>query len=532
MFIDEGFLKNAKKIASTQPQNSEAKVPAIRRENFDCHIEISVTPYKTDESSDIYRIIKTIKKSVLLKETGNEIITIPDNLKNDTYKIYEFDADLFKTFDSIYEFCNNLQYISTNIELKLEIKISEVNGSSISVKFEKYGDRYKITKNRLFLYSNYNYSFNSSFIKLCMFLGLYKNGIPFVRWMNRNDIKFLLDINYNRDDLEKLYPVHILNMEKFLDLCVIKKITYMDIDSEQAFKSVIPIYGSKTFSEDDMSHLEITYKIYEFDADLFKTFDSIYEFCNNLQYISTNIELKLEIKISEVNGSSISVKFEKYGDRYKITKNRLFLYSNYNYSFNSSFIKLCMFLGLYKNGIPFVRWMNRNDIKFLLDINYNRDDLEKLYPVHILNMEKFLDLCVIKKITYMDIDSEQAFKSVSPIYGCRTFSEDDMSHLEITYDNIFSDTSKIGADNIIYADTYYDNTYSMYFIDPIYNEGSSCYCYVCIVFELSTEIMNTFLKNELETDITDEIDFSSNIIDPYEYARIHEEMIKQLYYKK
>jgi hypothetical protein len=97
---------------------------------------------------------------------------------------------------------------------------------------------------------------------------------------------------------------------------------------------------------------------------------------------------------------------------------------------------------------------------------------------------------------------------------------------------IFSDTSKIGADNIIYADTYYDNTYSMYFIDPIYNEGSSCYCYVCIVFELSTEIMNTFLKNELETDITDEIDFSSNIIDPYEYARIHEEMIKQLYYKK
>ena len=37
MIINEGFLSNAKKIAS-QPQNTEVKVPVIRKENI-CYVK-------------------------------------------------------------------------------------------------------------------------------------------------------------------------------------------------------------------------------------------------------------------------------------------------------------------------------------------------------------------------------------------------------------------------------------------------------------------------------------------------------------
>jgi hypothetical protein len=42
MIIDESFISNAKKIAETQPQKNEVKVPEIRRENFEYHVYIYI----------------------------------------------------------------------------------------------------------------------------------------------------------------------------------------------------------------------------------------------------------------------------------------------------------------------------------------------------------------------------------------------------------------------------------------------------------------------------------------------------------
>ena len=38
--INEGFLKNAKKIAVEKPQHSEVKAPKIKRENWEHHVYI------------------------------------------------------------------------------------------------------------------------------------------------------------------------------------------------------------------------------------------------------------------------------------------------------------------------------------------------------------------------------------------------------------------------------------------------------------------------------------------------------------
>ena len=46
MTINEGFLSNAKKIAKTKPQQSEVKVPIIKRENFEYHVDIKYGPEK------------------------------------------------------------------------------------------------------------------------------------------------------------------------------------------------------------------------------------------------------------------------------------------------------------------------------------------------------------------------------------------------------------------------------------------------------------------------------------------------------
>ena len=65
MIIDEGFLSNAKKIASTQTQNSEANVPVIRRENWEYIIEIILSPREAEKGSPI---IHKILSCTIFKE--------------------------------------------------------------------------------------------------------------------------------------------------------------------------------------------------------------------------------------------------------------------------------------------------------------------------------------------------------------------------------------------------------------------------------------------------------------------------------
>ena len=52
MIIDEGFLSNAKKISETQPQQSEVKVPVIKRENWEYKVLLEVSENNDKKPDD------------------------------------------------------------------------------------------------------------------------------------------------------------------------------------------------------------------------------------------------------------------------------------------------------------------------------------------------------------------------------------------------------------------------------------------------------------------------------------------------
>ena len=121
MIIDESFISNAKKIAETQPQKNEVKVPEIRRENFEYHVYIYTMGIK--EHNIIPEISKKLKSAIkrcdIFKETGN-FHRSDEKIKNPDDVCYEFDADLFISIDTIYQMQKKL-YFGTDITIMIDI---------------------------------------------------------------------------------------------------------------------------------------------------------------------------------------------------------------------------------------------------------------------------------------------------------------------------------------------------------------------------------------------------------------------------
>ena len=114
MIINEGFLSNAKKIAS-QPQNTEVKVPVIRKENYEYNVNIKI------KSNIEITYFDKIKKIIL----SNEIFKEYGNVKEDSFQqkrfftyLISFDSDFYISIDSVYYF------ILSIIKYPLEFKIS------------------------------------------------------------------------------------------------------------------------------------------------------------------------------------------------------------------------------------------------------------------------------------------------------------------------------------------------------------------------------------------------------------------------
>ena len=207
MIIDEGFLSNAKKIASTQSK-SEVKAPVIRRENFDFNIRL----YITEDSITDKKIRNLISSCIIFKETGEIKITEENN--SDSNKIVSFDADLFITMNSIYEFLTSFAVYS-------DILIRNSKGEII------YKSKYTAET----LYPKY--FFNKSIIDTLTFEYHIKTlfeafkcfGIPqkyIYRWMVLNGIIIITDSsNFSKNGTSETfpaYPVEVNDMDEFINI--------------------------------------------------------------------------------------------------------------------------------------------------------------------------------------------------------------------------------------------------------------------------------------------------------------------------
>ena len=112
MIIDEGFLSNAKKISETQPQQSEVKVPVIKRENWEYKVLLEVS-----ENND-KKTRRLINSCEIFKETSELIY---DRLK------YTFGADLFITTDTAFSFL----YKAYKSEYIQEITFQDETGTDV-----------------------------------------------------------------------------------------------------------------------------------------------------------------------------------------------------------------------------------------------------------------------------------------------------------------------------------------------------------------------------------------------------------------
>jgi hypothetical protein len=209
MIIYEGFIENAKKIAETNPQNSEVRVPIIKRENFEYHVDIKYGPEK---EKGIYR---KFKKCIIFKETGN-VYTSDNGLS--------FDADLFITPDSVYEFICMIY----NIDMD-SCMITEDNGRNI---FE-YDRNTAIDKTNGMLVFGNLMSISHIFDRLKSirndFMEFGISDTVFHRWLRRNDTEGI-DISGLMPEGQKgyvLYPVRIRSNDTITELlsgCRMKKI--------------------------------------------------------------------------------------------------------------------------------------------------------------------------------------------------------------------------------------------------------------------------------------------------------------------
>ena len=197
MIIDEGFLSNAKKIASTQSK-SEVKAPVIKKENYEYHVTFS----NYGEYSIWKGMMKLIRMLDIFKEISEDI--------KYGYDTCEFDADMFLTIDNVY-----MMYSKYYSLVESESSLSGTVNGAITIKNNETGKTYgiylerKLYKGCISIYDN---PYSSDAIKilrklseLCTFLGINKDNVNFTKWMIRNKITMIENTLNNRSDMLPVY---------------------------------------------------------------------------------------------------------------------------------------------------------------------------------------------------------------------------------------------------------------------------------------------------------------------------------------
>jgi hypothetical protein len=208
MIIDEGFLSNAKNIASTQTQNSEANVPVIRRENWEYEFSISFDSLENKEI-DIELEKRYLLSCTIFREYGNVESKVIEKTKKEIY----FGADMFITIDTIYELIRKIVY-STNNHAYILIKIKKYDGN--------YNRNLFFVSNNLLLKIIKNGIGN---IAICnMFDGLQELKTIFeqfgiserniYRWLYRNET-MIIDKSGQKNNI---FPVKTDSYKKFFDI--------------------------------------------------------------------------------------------------------------------------------------------------------------------------------------------------------------------------------------------------------------------------------------------------------------------------
>lgn len=198
MFIDEGFLNNAKKIAS-QPQNSEVKVPVIRRENYGYHVSFGLGDIENKTKEYIRRIISSCE---IFKEHSD--ISITSGKENDMTEGYvNFDADMFITPDTILEMVCKSSKPGIFIQL---ITISNTESDDkIEISHSMLSDAMIYLLNNNIRGSLINKHTTKILHKILIAFGISpKNEF---RWLRRNEITPIINIPAHNF----VYPIYMEN---------------------------------------------------------------------------------------------------------------------------------------------------------------------------------------------------------------------------------------------------------------------------------------------------------------------------------
>lgn len=203
MIIDECFISNAKKIAETQPQHSEVKVPEIKRENYEYQVKITLVEHKNyndlDLGKDMRKLCSRIRMCDIFKETS-------DIELNQISQSYIFKSDMMITTDTIYQMSSILNF-KDDISIIIEIKGNGLDFSTMIKKIQLdkvyYSDEPGIAGNMTLkkLWDIYRNKFGIS-------------GRTILNWLRRNDVVYAaMD---PKDAKMRYYPAYIEDIRSIL----------------------------------------------------------------------------------------------------------------------------------------------------------------------------------------------------------------------------------------------------------------------------------------------------------------------------
>ena len=274
MIIDEGFLSNAKNIASTQTQNSEANVPVIRRENWEYIIEIILSPREAEKGSPI---IHKILSCTIFKEY--EIISEEYGKYSYTTSI---NCDLFITPETVYEL---IRYITKIITIRVVITFTETDTEK-QVIHDLNSDEYKSDDgteiiNHIFKMDLTDKKNMASHIMLFM-ENMKISKFNIARWFIMNDVSF---INYSSDTI---IPVRMDSPEYLINksiLHTVKDIHFSFFVYEISEKIIKEIKNSILKSKTNKFIFDCLKNKEQIFLDITTLFPILIKWAGNYQYV-------------------------------------------------------------------------------------------------------------------------------------------------------------------------------------------------------------------------------------------------------
>ena len=197
MLIYEGFLENAKKIASTQPRNSEVNVPVIKKENWEYNITINSTCLSEKYLQNYKICFKKIYGKIFSCTIFKEYEIISEEYGKYSYTT-SINCDLFITPETVYEL---IRYITKIITIRVVITFTETDTEK-QVIHDLNSDEYKSDDgteiiNHIFKMDLTDKKNMASHIMLFM-ENMKISKFNIARWFIMNDVSF---INYSSDTI-------------------------------------------------------------------------------------------------------------------------------------------------------------------------------------------------------------------------------------------------------------------------------------------------------------------------------------------